>query len=396
MVRQHHIVRIGLDRLQGSWPRGLKDANIGLLVHPASVNSRLEHASSICLRLKKFRVSAFFGPQHGIRGETQDNMIEWAGFRDRTTGIPVYSLYGAVRQPDAAMLRQLDVMVIDLQDVGARYYTFIWTMALVMEACMKAGKAVVVLDRPNPINGLQIEGPMLNPEFRSFVGLYPLPVRHGMTIGEIACYLRDFFFPGLQLHIIRLKGWGRSMWFEETKLPWVLPSPNMPTPETALVYPGMCLLEGTTISEGRGTTRPFEIFGAPYIDPDRLVERLGSYGLPGLVFRPLSFIPTFQKHGGTLCGGAQLHVTDRQKFKPFLTAVAVLKAIHDLYPRQPLWKEPPYEYEERLLPFDILAGDDRLRKDIEAGLGLKAIEAGWKDGLAEFNKKVRKNYLLYP
>ena len=388
-------VKTGLDRIESSWPRCLNNSDIGLLVHPASVNSRIEHASSICLRIKKFDLKVLFGPQHGIRGETQDNMIEWSGFKDKTTGLPVYSLYGSSRQPDEKMLQGINAIVIDLQDVGARYYTFIWTMALVMEACMKSGKAVVVLDRPNPINGDQIEGPLVKKEFSSFVGLHALPARHGMTVGEIALYLKDYYYPALELHIIPVKGWQRKIWFGETMLPWVLPSPNMPTLDTVAVYPGMCLLEGTNLSEGRGTTRPFEIFGAPFIDPDRLLARLNDFRLSGVIFRPLYYLPTFQKHSGKLCGGAQIHVSDRKKYRPFLTAVAILKAIHDLYPKKLLWKKPPYEYEEKLLPIDILAGNDRLRKDIESGRSLKQMESWWNAELTDFDRNIRRSYLLY-
>jgi len=389
------IVRTGLDRVASEWPACLRKADIGLLVHPASINYSLEHASDLLMHSRKFRITAFFGPQHGIRGETQDNMIEWSGFRDRKTGLPVYSLYGKTRKPDKKMLKGIDVMVIDLQDVGARYYTFIWTLALVMEACEEAGKPVVILDRPNPINGTDTEGPVLKDAFRSFVGLYPLPVRHGLTIGEIGNYLKSLVFPNLDLRIIRMKGWKRSCWMEETGLPWVMPSPNIPTVDSAVVYPGMCLLEGTNLSEGRGTTRPFEIFGAPFIEPVRLKKRLDAFRLPGVVFRPLSFIPTFQKYAGSICGGAQIHVLDRKKFRPLLTAVAILKAVAELYPDCFDWKKPPYEYEERLLPIDILAGTDRLRKFIESGKGLRQAEAWWCSDAANFNSRVRKDLLLY-
>ena len=252
-------------------------------------------------------------------------MIEWEGYRDPVTGLPVYSLYGKSRKPLPGMLKNTDAIVVDMQDVGARYYTFIWTMALVMEACQENNKAVVVLDRPNPIGGEMTEGPVLQPEYTSFVGLHSLPVRHGMTIAEIALYLKDLYYPALELHIIPMKGWKRQMWFDETGLPWVLPSPNMPTLETAAVYPGMCLLEATNLSEGRGTTRPFEIFGAPFIKPDILAKRLADIRLPGVVFRPLNFLPTFQKYAGRLCGGCQIHVTNRRKFKPFKTAAAILQ-----------------------------------------------------------------------
>ncbi|MDA8083149.1 MAG: DUF1343 domain-containing protein [Nitrospiraceae bacterium] len=389
------IVKTGLDRVEALWPKHLLKADAGLVVHPASVNRHLVHASDIMASSKKFRLKAFFGPQHGIRGETQDNMVEWEGFRDKRTGLPVFSLYGETRKPGKEMLRDIDLMVVDLQDVGARYYTFIWTLGLIMEACLEAGKSVVILDRPNPIGGDRIEGPVLKEGFSSFVGLRPFPVRHGMTIGEIGLYLRDHYYQRLDLHVIPMSGWRRSAWFEDTGLPWVFPSPNMPTVDTAAVYPGMCLLEGTNVSEGRGTTRPFEIFGAPWIDPDGLLKRLGDYRLPGVLFRPLYFLPTFQKHAGKLCGGAQIHVTDRAKFRPFLTGVGIVKAIYDLYPQKFAWKQPPYEYEERLLPIDILAGDDRLRKDIESGSDLHAMEVWWREELRAFDRKVRRNYLLY-
>ena len=242
--------------LEKQWPRDMKGARTGLVVHPASVNRSLEHAASTLGKSKKFRLTTLFGPQHGIFGQTQDNMVEWEGFRDPTSGLPVYSLYGATRKPRTDMLADIDVLVVDLQDVGSRYYTFIWTLELCMQACKEAGKAVVVLDRPNPINGLTVEGPMLNPEYASFVGLRPLPVRHGMTIGEVGAYLADTFHPGLDYRVIPMPGWKRKIWFDQTGLPWVMPSPNMPTLDTALVYPGMCLFEATNVSEGRGTTRP--------------------------------------------------------------------------------------------------------------------------------------------
>jgi uncharacterized protein YbbC (DUF1343 family) len=384
----------GLDLIEKLWPRDLKDARVGLVVHPASMNRKLEHAITVSRRIKKFRLTTLFGPQHGILGQTQDNMIEWEGFRDKATGLPIFSLYGKTRKPRREMLANVDALVVDLQDVGSRYYTFIWTLELCMQACSEAGKTVVVLDRPNPLAGHLTEGPLLRPEFASFVGLRPLSVRHGMTIGEIGAYLRDSFHTALDYRVIPLQGWKRKMWFDQTCLPWVMPSPNMPTLDTAMVYPGMCLLEATNISEGRGTTRPFEIFGAPFIHPDTIVNRLREFKLPGVVFRPLSFQPTFQKFSGVLCNGAQIHVTDREKFKPFKTGVAILKAIHNTYPRDFKWKEPPYEYEEVNLPIDILAGSDRLRKEIEAWKEIDEIEQWWKDEARAF-EKVRKKYLFY-
>lgn len=388
-------MKTGLDLITKNWPRKLKGSRVGLVVHPASVNRRLEHAVDCFFNSGKFKLAALFGPQHGIRGETQDNMIEWKGFRDRKTGLPVYSLYSNTRKPVPSMMKDTDVLAIDMQDIGSRYYTFIWTMELCMQACLETGKSVVVLDRPNPLGGTATEGPVLDKMFTSFVGQRPLPVRHGMTVGEIASYLKSEFYPSLDLHVIAMKGWKRRMWFDETGLPWVLPSPNMPTLDTALVYPGMCLLEATNVSEGRGTTRPFEIFGAPFIDADILAGKLKSFILPGLVFRPVYFQPTFQKHAGKLCGGAQIHVTDRKRFRPFKTGAAVIKAIQGLYPEFFKWKQPPYEYETEKMPVDILAGTDRFRKDIASGKKLEHMEEWWSEQCRTFNRDVRKKYLIY-
>jgi uncharacterized protein YbbC (DUF1343 family) len=388
-------VRTGLDLFEKRWPARLKGARVGLLVHPASVNRKFDHAVDLFMRSGKCKLTSLFGPQHGILGETQDNMVEWKGFRDGKTGLPVFSLYGKTRKPRPFMVKDIDVLVVDLQDVGARYYTFIWTLELCMQACIENGKSVIVLDRPNPIGGEEIEGTVLDPHFSSFVGNRSLPARHGMTIGEIACYLRDEFYSTLDLHVVNMEGWKRGMLFQETSLPWVMPSPNMPGVETALVYPGMCLIEGTLLSEGRGTTRPFEIFGSPYIDPDAIVKRLSGFRLPGVIFRPLYFQPTFQKYKGKLCGGAQIHVTERERFKPFKTGVAVIKAVHDLYPDRFQWKAPPYEYEKKKLPIDILAGTDRVRKGIERGEGLEHLEGWWREKCLRFQKAVRRRFLIY-
>ncbi|HUI46534.1 MAG TPA: DUF1343 domain-containing protein [Nitrospirota bacterium] len=394
MSTRQHKVLTGLDLVDQQWPKDLQGARVGLAAHPASVNRRFEHAIDVFQWTKKFRLTALFGPQHGIHGQTQDNMVEWEGFRDPATGLPVFSLYGQVRKPVHSMLEHCDVLAIDLQDVGSRYYTFIWTMDLCMQACREHGKTVIILDRPNPIGGRLVEGPVLDPAYASFVGLKPLPVRHGMTIAEIGSYLHRGYYPDLDFRILPMRGWKRSLWFNDTTLPWVMPSPNMPTLDTALVYPGMCLMEGTNISEGRGTTRPFEIFGAPFIHPHTIIKVLKESKLPGVEFRPVHFQPTFQKHAHTLCGGAQIHVTNREKFQPFKTGVAILKAIHNTYPRDFRWKEPPYEYEEVNLPIDILAGSDKLRKDIESWKDLDAMEKWWREETTEF-EKVRRKFLLY-
>jgi len=392
---KHKLVYTGLDIIDRKWPKSLKGTNAGLLVHPASINRNLKHSIEICLKSRNFKVTTLFGPQHGIHGETQDNMIEWKGFIDKKTGLPVYSLYGDYRQPTPLMLSDIDVLIIDLQDIGSRYYTFIWTMDMCFHSCSHMNKSVVILDRPNPIGGHITEGNVLKSEYASFVGLKPLPVRHGMTIGEIANYLRNEFYPGLDLYIIPIQNWKRNIWFNETGLIWVLPSPNMPALDTALVYPGMCLLEGTNISEGRGTTKPFEIFGAPFIDPENLVGRLKELHLPGVVFRPMYFEPTFQKYAGKLCGGAQIHIMNREKFKPFKTGIAILRIIHDLYPDKFSWKLPPYEYEYEKMPIDIIAGTDNLRIKIEKGETIEKIEEWYSDECRDFNRKYRKKYLIY-
>lgn len=387
------MVKSGIDIFEKALDKKFHGLKAGVLIHPASVNRKLIYTKEVLLNTKKIKISAFFGPQHGIFGNTQDNMIEWEGFIDKSTGLPVYSLYGKTRKPTSEMLKDIDILIIDLQDVGARYYTFIWTMALCMEAC--EGKIpLIVLDRVNPIGGIITEGPLLKKNFTSFVGLHPLPVRHGMTIGEIALYFKDNFYPKVDLTVIYLKNWKRKLWFNETGLHWVMPSPNMPTLDTATVYPGMCLLEGTILSEGRGTTRPFEIFGAPFIDPAKLVKRLNEFKLKGVFFRPLYFTPTFNKFSGHLCGGVQIHVIDREKFKAFKTAVAILLTIKEIYPQINIWREPPYEYEFEKLPFDILSGSDRLKKDIEEGKSLKDMEYWWNDELESF-RKIREKYLVY-
>jgi len=349
-------VELPLDHLSELWPEKFRGARIGALLHPASVSAKLEHASRILERHdgSLFRLSALFGPQHGFLGQTQDNMVEWKSYEHRRFHIPVYSLYGEHREPTADMLKNVDVLLVDLQDIGARYYTFIWTMYLCMRACEKAGIEVVVLDRPNPINGVTTEGPLLDPNYESFVGLHPIPVRHAKSIGELARQFGDEVFPQCRLSILPMKNWERQMWLDQTGLPWVMPSPNMPTLDTATVYPGMCLLEGTNISEGRGTTRPFEVFGAPFIEAERLCRELNGSKLPGVFFRENYFQPTFHKFAGELCSGAQLHIIDRNAFQPFQTGIEIIRMLRKL--EQFAWKQPPYEYEWKRLPIEVLIG----------------------------------------
>jgi uncharacterized protein YbbC (DUF1343 family) len=386
-------VESGLEVLVQRGGRLLRGRRFGLLAHQASVDRRYQHAAALLGDLRGGRLIRLFAPEHGLWGAAQDH-AHIRTTRDPVTGLPVVSLYGARRTPTAAMLRGLDTLVVDLQDVGARYYTFVWTMALAMVACARTGVAVMVLDRPNPLGGVTVEGNLPNPAFASFVGLYPLPARHGMTIGELAGYLNREHHLGCQLSVVPMRGWRRRMLWEDTGLPWVAPSPNMPTPDTARVYPGGCLVEGTNLSEGRGTTRPFEWVGAPYLDAHHYAADLEARALPGVRFRPARFRPTFHKWAGRLCGGVQLHVTDRQRFKPFVTGLALLTSARRLAPRAFAWRQPPYEFERRRLPIDILCGNDAIRRALERGTDLSVIERAWRPALAGWARR-RAPDLLY-
>jgi len=389
------IVRTGLERLlAGEFPE-LRGPALGLILHPASVTRSLVRADRALLGDASFRLVALYGPQHGVRGEKQDNMIESAFFRDRDTKLPVYSLYGDVRKPKPEMLSGVEAILFDLQDVGVRVYTFVWTMLLAMEACREAGVRFVVLDRPNPIGGQVIEGTLLDRAYASFVGLEPLPLRHGLTTGELARYANVEFGIGCELEVIPCDGWKRPMWLDTCELPYVMPSPNLPTLDSCAVYPGMVLLEGTNLSEGRGTTRPFELFGAPFLDSDELVQQLESRGLSGVRFRPCSFEPTFQKHAGQLCGGAQLHVIDRDQLRSVEVALTILRVVSDLAPEHFAWRSPPYEYEYEKLPIDILWGGPGLREGIDAGAEPARILETAVTHISEFQDRVRP-YLLYP
>ncbi len=387
-------IALGLEVLLAEKVSLVNGARVGLICNPATVDHNFRHAADLFHRQPGINLAALFGPQHGIRGETQDNMIEWEGFRDPRTGVMAYSLYGEVRKPTEEMLRDVDTLVFDVQDVGTRVYTFIYTMALAMEAAREFGKRFVVFDRPNPIGGLGIEGAILEPGHESFVGMYPIPMRHGMTVAELARMFNEEFGIGCDLDVVPMRGYRREFWFNDTDAPWVIPSPNMPTPDTAAVYPGTVYVEGTKISEGRGTTRPFEINGAPYADAYQVAEYLNDLRLPGAYFRPHSFLPTFQKHVGSLCQGVQIHVLDREVFKPVITGIALIKAFHDLYPNSFQWQSPPYEYVHDRLPFDVIAGTTKLREQIESGVSVQEIAASWGAGEKEFAER-RKPYLLY-
>ncbi|MCX7798972.1 MAG: DUF1343 domain-containing protein [Fimbriimonadales bacterium] len=364
-------VRTGLDRWVLDGFSSLQGLRVGVVCNQASVSSRFIHILDEMLRAG-VQVVAAFGPQHGIWGHTQDNMIEWQGYRDARTGLPFHSLYGEHRKPTAEMLEGLDILVIDLQDVGTRYYTFMWTMALCLEACEPIGLKVAVLDRPNPI-GPSVEGGVLDPEYASFVGLHPLPARHGLTMAELAVLFQRRHYRAVQLEAVRMEGYVHGLPFSATGAPWALPSPNMPTVDTALVYPGACLLEATNLSEGRGTTRPFEIFGAPWLDPWRFCEELNRLRVPGAWFRPVVFEPTFQKHAAKPCGGAFLHVTDRERFHAMHAGLAILRTALRQAPGEFAWSPPPYEYEYEKLPIEILAGNGWLHRELERDTPLTQI-----------------------
>lgn len=354
-------VKLPIDRLGELWPAEYSgaDVRVGALLHSASVTADLVPTLAVLEELAgagRFQLGALFGPQHGFESSTQDNMIEWSGFRHPRLGVPVFSLYGEVREPTTEMLDNIDVLFVDLVDVGSRYYTFIWTMFLCLQACERAGLPVIVADRPNPLGGVRGEGPAQREDYLSFVGLHPLPNRHAMTIGELARLFCVKKFPSCELTVLPMQGWRRDMWYDETGLPWVLPSPNMPTLDTAIVYPGMCLLEGTNLSEARGTTRPFELFGAPWIDGFALSTKLNELGLPGVHFREAAFEPKFQKHADRLCRGAQIHVTDRDSFLPWRTGIEVIRVCREMWPEEFAWKPLPYEYETEKLPIEILLG----------------------------------------
>jgi len=405
----HPKVLTGLEILQRSKPKWLKGRRIGLLMHPASVSSDFSSARDIAAQIFGKSLTCLFGPQHGYGGEKQDNMVESPHGFDTELMIPVYSLYSETRKPTPAMLEHLDVLLVDLQDVGSRVYTFEWTTALALEACAAASKEIVILDRPNPLGGEALEGNLVRDGFRSFVGLYPVPMRHGLTLGEMAALVnarlgnaakgarpkprRDgvgIRCPGAcELTVIPMRGWKRKMLFPETGLPWVLPSPNMPSFDTALVYPGQVLLEGTNLSEGRGTTRPFEIFGAPYLDTRRFRAAFEARKLPGVVLRDQAFQPMFQKWSGKMCFGFQIQVTDRKAFKPYLTTLAILQDTLAEHRLDFIWKQPPYEYVTDKLPVDVLTGDPAVRKVLESGSSLLKLEKGWKKEMAAFARESR-------
>jgi len=388
------VVSLGIDRLLDT-DRGLvRDTRAGLVCNPASVDARFRHTVDRLAGDPDVSLAAIFGPQHGFRSNLQDNMIESPHETDARRQVPIYSLYSETREPTADMLAGLDVLVVDLQDVGTRVYTFVYTMANCMRAAAKHGVRVVVCDRPNPIGGEAVEGPLLREPWTSFVGQFPIPLRHGLTIGELARLFNDQFGIGCALEVVPLANWRRDMYLDRTGQPWIIPSPNLPTLDSAVVYPGAVLVEGTMLSEGRGTTRPFELIGAPWIDGERLAEAMNARGLPGAHFRAAFFEPTFQKHARQTCGGCQIHVTDRAAFGRVRTTVELIAEFRRQDPVRFAWRRPPYEYEHDKEPIDILYGSDQLRKTLDGGGDVAALIASWRADEDAF-RRLRQPFLMY-
>jgi uncharacterized protein YbbC (DUF1343 family) len=385
-------VRLGSDLLLASGR--LAGARVGVVCNHASIDRGFLHIVDRLTTAEGVTLAAIFGPQHGFRSDVQDNMIETPHRDDPHRRVPIYSLYSETREPTAEMLRGLDALVIDLQDIGARIYTYIYTMANCLRACARHGVQAIVCDRPNPIGGADVEGASLVPGFESFVGQFPIPMRHGMTIGELARLFNDAFGLGAPLDVVPMEGWRRETYADATDLPWVMPSPNMPTLDTAIVYPGTVLFEGVMLSEGRGTTRPFELVGAPWIEAERFAREMNALALPGVYFRPAVFEPTFQKYATQSCGGCQIHVTDRQAFRPVLTGVALIELFRRFDEGRFAWRQPPYEYEAEKLPIDILAGSSGLRTQIESGMAAHEIARSWERDEDAF-RRLRQPYLLY-
>jgi uncharacterized protein YbbC (DUF1343 family) len=387
------MITVGLENLVGS-DISLTGKRLGLLCNQASTDRNLRHSRDVLLDLYGSRLTCLFSPQHGFFSEKQDNMIESDHANDPVSGLPVFSLYGEARKPSRSMFDHLDVLLIDIVDVGTRVYTFLYTMAYCMEAAAEYGKQIVVLDRPNPVGGTAVEGNILQDDCTSFVGFYPIPMRHGMTFGELALFINEEFEIGAELQVVPMQGWRRSMLFRDTGFPWVAPSPNMPTPETALVYPGQVIWEGTNCSEGRGTTLPFEFVGAPFWEHEQILECLEATELPGCYLRPLVFQPTSGKWAEQPCVGFQVHVTDASTFLPYRTSLALLQAVMQCYPEEFSYKEPPYEYEFERLPMDLILGDVVLRQALESGELISVLEKKWQPELDLFSEKRRK-YLIY-
>jgi len=383
------MVKLGLENFIAGGKKFPAGTRAAFLTHQAAVDSCGITSLERIRRAFPGLLNAVWSPQHGFYGNRQANMIASDDFFDPLSGLPVFSLYSEKREPSQVMFADIDLLLVDLVDVGCRVYTYIWTLFLVLKTAATAGVKVIVFDRPNPLGGDTVEGNIQRDGYTSFVGLFPLPMRHGLTIGELALYFNQEANFNVDLEIVAMYDWNRKLSFAETELFWVLPSPNMPSPATALVYPGQVLLEGTNISEGRGTTLPFELCGAPFIDPRLLLSEIDPESLNGLFLRPTWFTPTFDKWAGELCGGFQLHVVDQLEFSPYYFTLALLQAIIRLYHDKFFWLDPPYEYEYKIMPIDILTGDPEIRRQLEFGDKLAPLAASWDPELAVFSEKCR-------
>lgn len=382
--------KLGVEVLLDEEKSLIEGKNVGLITNPTGVDQDLTSIVDLLHNDPDVNLTALYGPEHGVRGSAQaGEYVEF--YTDEQTGLPVYSLYGQTRKPTPEMLEGIDVLLFDIQDVGTRFYTYIYTMAYAMEAAEENDIEFIVLDRPNPLGGEAVEGPVLNDEYSSFVGKYEIPLRHGMTVGELAKLFNTEFDIGADLTVVEMKGWDRDMYYDDTPLEWVLPSPNMPTLDTALVYPGAALIEGTNVSEGRGTTKPFELIGAPFINSTELAAELNELELPGVDFRAASFTPSFSKHKGDLTHGVQIHVTNKEEFKPVVTGLHLVKTIHDLYPEDFQFRA---EYSNGISFFDYLVGNGWIRNAIKEGQSVEEMQKKWGEDLEGF-KEVRENYLVY-
>ncbi len=386
-------IRIGIEQCIAEPPESFRGQRLGLLCNQASTDHRFRHSRDLLLQHYPGQLRCLFSPQHGFFSAKQDNMIESADSIDSFSGLPVFSLYGETRKPYPSMFDDIDVLLIDLIDVGTRVYTFIWTVVYCLQAAAETGTRVVILDRPNPLGGT-VEGNLLKEDCASFVGLWSIPMRHGLTMGEMALFCNREMTIGANVEVIPVQGWQRDMLFPETGFPWVFPSPNMPAFASALVYPGQVIWEGTNISEARGTTLPFELLGAPFLGFDEVLQEIEKTDLPGCVFRPLAFEPTSGKWAGRSCRGFQLHVTDAALFKPYRTGLALLQALMMLYPEDFRYKDPPYEYEFERLPMDLILGDQSVRLGLEQGVEIVELERSWQDDLCRYQERI-KPVLLY-
>jgi uncharacterized protein YbbC (DUF1343 family) len=389
------MISLGIEQLILSPPHWLSEKRLGLLCNQASTDGKLSHSRDLLINAFPGQLTCLLTPQHGFFSEKQDNMIASAHTVDSSTRLPIYSLYSEERRPTKEMFDLFDVLVIDLFDVGTRVYTFLYTMAYCLQAAAGFNKKVLVLDRPNPLGGEVVEGNIIQEDCYSFVGLYPIPMRHGLTFGELALLLNNHFNIGADLQIIPMYGWQRHMLYTDTDLPWVFPSPNMPAPATALVYPGQVIWEGTNISEGRGTCLPFELFGSPFFDHDDILREIEKRAeLPGCLLRPIIFEPTSNKWTGQTCKGFQIHVTDPGAFRPYRTSLALLQVVMFLYPEAFAYKQPPYEYEYERLPMDLILGDKKVRRTIEQFRSIMDMEKSWQNDLVAFDK-LRQKVFLY-